>query len=268
MNMLRQDSHIIDIIHSMDINERRNRMVEMLLSSDYVTVEEFSKTLGVSMVTIRTDLTALEEEGLLLRTHGGAMKCEKKSKERFLSDTMNEYEEEKKALAKRASLLIKDGSTIIIDSGSTVIHLTSFLKDRNITVVTNNIIALERLKNEESINVVALGGNLRRASMGTIGPLANDAVKQMNVDICFFGAAAYNEEIISSTDLIESELKKSMIHSADKVVLLADSSKFGKKAFSTICTWDNVDTFVTDKIDDDFRTKLEDLGVEVLSAND
>ena len=236
----------------MDITDRRKEIINILKDREYVTVEEFSKVLGVSTVTIRTDLSALESEGSLIRTHGGAMKSEKKSKQRFISNTMSENELEKKEIALKASSLIKDGSTIIIDSGSTTIHLAENLKDKKITVVTNNILAQDILKNEESVNLIVLGGTLRRASMGTIGPIANNAVKSMNVDIFFLGAAAYNQEIISSYDVIEVELKKNMIHSADKVVLLADSSKYGKKAFSTISSWDLIDTFITDKIDNDF----------------
>ena len=252
----------------MDITDRRKEIINILKDREYVTVEEFSKVLGVSTVTIRTDLSALESEGSLIRTHGGAMKSEKKSKQRFISNTMSENELEKKEIALKASSLIKDGSTIIIDSGSTTIHLAENLKDKKITVVTNNIWAQDILKNEESVNLIVLGGTLRRASMGTIGPIANNAVKSMNVDIFFLGAAAYNQEIISSYDVIEVELKKNMIHSADKVVLLADSSKYGKKAFSTISSWDLIDTFITDKIDNDFREKLEELGVEVILSNE
>ena len=252
----------------MDITDRRKEIINILKDREYVTVEEFSKVLGVSTVTIRTDLSALESEGSLIRTHGGAMKSEKKSKQRFISNTMSENELEKKEIALKASSLIKDGSTIIIDSGSTTIHLAENLKDKKITVVTNNILAQDILKNEESVNLIVLGGTLRRASMVTIGPIANNSVKSMNVDIFFLGAAAYNQEIISSYDVIEVELKKNMIHSADKVVLLADSSKYGKKAFSTISSWDLIDTFITDKIDNDFREKLEELVVEVILSNE
>ena len=206
----------------MDITDRRKEIINILKDREYVTVEEFSKVLGVSTVTIRTDLSALESEGSLIRTHGGAMKSEKKSKQRFISNTMSENELEKKEIALKASSLIKDGSTIIIDSGSTTIHLAENLKDKKITVVTNNILAQDILKNEESVNLIVLGGTLRRASMGTIGPIANNAVKSMNVDIFFLGAAAYNQEIISSSDVIEVELQKNMIHSAYKVVLYTD----------------------------------------------
>ena len=252
----------------MDINERREEILKILADREYVTVEEFSKVLGVSAVTIRTDLTSLEESGLLIRTHGGAMKSSMKGEARLISNTMIENEMEKKAIAEKAASLIKPGNTIIIDSGSTTIHLIEHLKGKNITVVTNNLLVLERLKSEDDIKIIALGGSLRRESMGTVGPLAEVAIKALNVDIYFMGAAAYDKSSISSSDISESSLKRYMMESSDKVVLIADSSKFGKKAFSNICSWHDIDTFVSDVVDKDFRKELEEMGVEVLASDD
>ena len=252
----------------MDINERRDEILKILGDREYVTVEEFSRLLSVSAVTIRTDLTSLEESGLLMRTHGGAMKSSMKGEARLISNTMIENEMEKKAIAEKAASLIKPGNTIIIDSGSTTIHLIEHLKGKNITVVTNNLLVLEKLKSEDDIKIIALGGSLRRESMGTVGPLAEMAIKALNVDIYFMGAAAYNRSSITSSDISESSLKRDMMDAADKVVFLADSSKFGKRAFSNICSWHDVDTFISDKMDGEFKNELEEMGVEVISVNE
>ena len=252
----------------MDINERRDEILKILGDREYVTVEEFSRLLSVSAVTIRTDLTSLEESGLLMRTHGGAMKSSMKGEARLISNTMIENEMEKKAIAEKAASLIKPGNTIIIDSGSTTIHLIEHLKGKNITVVTNNLLVLEKLKSEDDIKIIALGGSLRRESMGTVGPLAEMAIKALNVDIYFMGAAAYNRSSITSSDISESSLKRDMMDAADKVVFLADSSKFGKRAFSNICSWHDIDTFISDKMDGEFKKELEEMGVEVISVNE
>ena len=252
----------------MDINERRDEILKILGDREYVTVEEFSRLLSVSAVTIRTDLTSLEESGLLMRTHGGAMKSSMKGEARLISNTMIENEMEKKAIAEKAASLIKPGNTIIIDSGSTTIHLIEHLKGKNITVVTNNLLVLEKLKSEDDIKIIALGGSLRRESMGTVGPLAEMAIKALNVDIYFMGAAAYNRSSITSSDISESSLKRDMMDAADKVVFLADSSKFGKRAFSNICSWHDVDTFISDKMDGEFKKELEEMGVEDIYVNE
>ena len=252
----------------MDINERRDEILKILGDREYVTVEEFSRLLSVSAVTIRTDLTSLEESGLLMRTHGGAMKSSMKGEARLISNTMIENEMEKKAIAEKAASLIKPGNTIIIDSGSTTIHLIEHLKGKNITVVTNNLLVLEKLKSEDDIKIIALGGSLRRESMGTVGPLAEMAINALNVDKYLMGAAAYNRSSITSSDISESSLKRDMMDAADKVVFLADSSKFGKRAFSNICSWHDVDTFISDKMDGEFKKELEEMGVEVISVNE
>lgn len=247
----------------MELNERRRQIMEVLSEREYVTVEELSKTLNVSLVTIRTDLTALENDCLLIRTHGGAMKTEKRTT-RFLSTTMGEYEAEKTAIAKAASRFIKQGSTIIIDSGSTTIRMLDHVKDKGITVVTNSVPAIERLKDDESVELFTLGGNLRRASMATIGPMAKASIALINADIYFMGATAFNQDTITCTNILEAELKNAMAKAADKVIFLADSSKWGKKSFATICNWSNIDVFVTDTIEEDFRQRLEDMGIEVI----
>ncbi len=240
--------------------------MEVLQERDYVTVEELSKVLNVSAVTIRTDLTALEKQCLLLRTHGGAMKTEKRAT-RLISTTMTEYEKEKRAIAKAASRFITEGSTIIIDSGSTTIRMLDYVQDKGITVVTNSILAIDKLKDDESVELFTLGGKIRRASMAAIGPMANATIAMVNADVYFMGATAYNAQTITSTNMTEAELKKSMMQAAEKTVFLADSSKFGKKAFSTVCDWDSIDVFVTDHIDDSFKAFLEQKGIEVILAD-
>ncbi|MGN0906395.1 MAG: DeoR/GlpR family DNA-binding transcription regulator [Bullifex sp.] len=250
----------------MDINERRQKINDMLSEREYITVEELSRSLKVSAVTIRTDLSALEAEGVLRRTHGGAMRSERKIRERLISHTMVEFEKEKKAIAVRASSFIRDGSTVIIDSGSTAIHVLDELDDVSFTIVTNNVLVIDKVKEMPNIDLVVLGGSLKRSRMGTIGPIAIQAVRQLNVDLYFMGAAAYNDELISSSDITEAELKSAMMKAADKVVFLADSSKYGKKAFATVCTWNDIDCFITDSIDREFCGRLEEMGVEVIKA--
>jgi len=250
----------------MDLSKRRQQIVEVLTEHGYITVEELSQRLGVSAVTIRTDLASLEESGALIRTHGGAMRTEKKSTTRFLSTTMSEYEAQKRSIARKASRFLSNGSTIIVDSGSTTIHLMDYVSDKDLTVVTNSIPAVDRIKDDESVEVYLIGGSLKRSYMGTIGPLANTAMSLLNADVYFMGAANFDNDGITSTNLMEVELKKAMIKAADKVVFMADSSKCGRKAFASLCSWDDIDVFVTDSIDEELRGKLEQKGIEVLIA--
>lgn len=250
----------------MDMRSRHQVIISTLSEKGYVTVEELSKLLDVSSVTVRTDLNALEKKGILVRTHGGAMIGEDKGALRSISRTIEENEDEKKRIAKAASRFIEDGMTVIIDSGSTTVHLIPYLKDRNITVVTPSLLAFDALRDESSVEVIFLGGSLRRASMGVIGPISNTNASEINADIFFMGAAAYSEEKITSSNLVEADLKRVMRRNAEKTVFLADSSKEGKKSFASILNWNDIDVFVTDKISPSLKQRVERKGVELIIA--
>lgn len=248
----------------MDLDNRRTEIMNLLSERGYMTVNELSDITGCSVVTIRSDLSVLEQRGLLFRTHGGATRTEKKGAFRALSNTMTEYETEKQKIAKKAASLISDGSTIFIDSGSTTIRLVPYIKDMNITVVTNSMPVADSLMTYENINLVVIGGVLRKATMATVGSLANSAVKSINVDFYFMGSAGFNDDSITSSDLSECEIKQMVISSADHVVYMADHSKYGKKAFARVCSWNSVGTFVTDAIDPELNDMLLKQGIDIL----
>jgi len=249
----------------MKINERKDEIIRILSNADYVTVDEFSRQLGVSKVTIRSDLSELEQRGLLFRTHGGAMIPEH-GNVRVISNTLKEFAAEKQLIAKAASSLIENGSTVIIDSGSTTVNMVNYLSGKDITMVTNSLLAVDVAKQDPSIEVIMLGGSLRRSSMGFIGPMSNLAVSQIHADIMFMGSSGYTNDCIYCTNLVEGEIKKEMMKVSDKVVFLADSSKYGKKAFSSHSIWDDIDVFVTDHIEPSLRDRLSNRGVEVIVA--
>ena len=249
----------------MKINERKDEIIRILSNADYVTVDEFSRQLGVSKVTIRSDLSELEQRGLLFRTHGGAMIPEH-GNVRVISNTLKEFAAEKKRIAKAASSLIENGSTVIIDSGSTTVNMVNYLSGKEITMVTNSLLAVDVAKQDPSIEVIMLGGSLRRSSMGFIGPMSNLAVSQIHADVMFLGSSGYTNDCIYCTNLVEGEIKKEMMKVSDKVVFLADSSKYGKKAFSSHSIWDDIDVFVTDSIEPSLRDRLNNRGVEIIIA--
>ncbi len=251
----------------MKINERKGEIIRILSNADYVTVDEFSRQLGVSKVTIRSDLSELEQRGLLFRTHGGAMIPEH-GNTREITNTLKEFEKEKRLIGAAAAKLIDENSTIIVDSGSTTVNVVRYLSEKNITMVTNSLPALDIAKADQSLEVILIGGSLRRSTMGCIGPISNVCVSQIHADVMFLGARGYTNESIYCTNLVESEIKKAMMKVSDKVVFLADSSKYGKKAFATLSIWDDIDVFVTDRIEPSLRDRLENRGIEVICCGE
>lgn len=246
--------------------ERKKEILKLLSQKESVEVEELTRIFGVSKVTIRSDLDSLEAKGLLIRTHGGALSAESNNLIRIFTDTMEEEAEEKERIAKAASALIRDGETIIIDTGSTTVHVTKYLKNRNITAMTGSLLAINALMNDETVELVILPGTLRRYSMGAIGPLMKSTLEQVHADILFLGASAIAEDGIWSSNLVEADTKRSMIGAADKVCLLADSKKLSLKGLGKVCSWDSIDFFITDSISDDFRKTIEENGVKVIIA--
>lgn len=252
----------------MRMKERHKKIEELLSGRDYMTVEELSETLGVSKVTIRSDLSLLEEKGILFRTHGGAMLSEIKSKRRFVNASMNEYSSEKDAIGKLAASLISDNSVIIIDVGSTTVRVTDYIKNKNLSVVTNNLLALDALQDAPNLDIYALGGQYRQNSKGFIGNTTISSLLHVNADILFMGATTYDDKAIYTSNIVEAETKAAMMKVANRIVFMADSSKSGKHSYAKITEWKDIDTFITDKISYELRAKLENEGVEVLTAED
>lgn len=249
----------------MNAIERKQEILKILKNKEHVDVEELTKLFSVSKVTIRNDLDELGSRGLLVRTHGGAIASERSSFIRIFTETLTEYTKEKELIAKAASALIQDGDSLIIDNGSTTVHLAKFLANRRLTVATGSMLAIRELMNEESVDLIILGGMLRRYSMGTIGPMTRNCLEQFRASWLFMGASAISiTDGISSSNLVEAETKQLMIRSAEKICLLADSSKFHAKAFGKVCDWSSIDYFITDKLDDKTRTVLESHGVRVI----
>lgn len=248
----------------MNSAERKREILKILSQKESVGVEELAELFGVSRVTVRSDLDSLGSKGLLVRTHGGALSSENRNLIRMFSDTIAEKTEEKSRIAQAAAAFLHDGDTVIIDNGSTVMHVTEYLKDRNITVITGSLLAINELMKEESVELIILSGILRRYSMGAIGPLTCSTLGEIHADILFLGASAISEDGVWSSNLVEADTKKCMIRAADKVCLLADSSKLEMKGLGKIAAWQDIDYLVTDSLPDGFVSFLESQGVKVV----
>lgn len=247
--------------------ERKQEILKEIKANGSVDVIELATKLGVSSVTIRTDLDALAKKSLVIRTHGGAINTENNSIARLITTTIQEYATEKDAIAKAASKLINDGDTIIIDSGSTTSFLSKYIFPMNLTVATGSVMVINDLMHSENIDLIMLGGTLRRYSMGAIGPMTRSNLEQIHANWYFMGSTAVSaKEGTSSSNLIEADTKKAMIKAADKVCLLADSAKFNTHAIGKVATWRDIDYLITDKISDEDYKAISDKGVKIIIA--
>jgi DeoR/GlpR family transcriptional regulator of sugar metabolism len=249
--------------------KRKIKILELLKAHDSVAVDQLTKLFDVSKVTVRGDLDDLERRGMLIRTHGGAVLPEDLSLVRKLSNTLEEKKPEKTAICKAALAFIKPGMNIIIDAGSTTVHLARMAANMNISVITNSIPAIQSLMNSPTVELFVAGGILRKPSLSLMGPAACLMLEQMHADILFLGTSGFSiEKGLTSTNIIEAETKKYMIKNSAMVCLLADSSKQDKMFLANICGWDSIDYFITDGLREDDRRRLAEWGVNTIIAGE
>lgn len=249
--------------------ERKTQILALLRKQERVSVQELTRHFCVSESTIRRDLQELEDEGLLKRTHGGAILLEKGRIEPSYREKETVQEVEKAAIAKLAAEFVQTGDTVLLDAGTTTTHLAEQLRSRsNITVVTNAYNIASLLSTEREIDVVLIGGAVKYNTLAAVGPYAELVLKQMNVDKLFLGANGVDTvRGITTPDVLEARTKQDMICSAREVFLLADSSKLGRSTFAHVCSLDAIDRLITDwGIDERVKQELTEQGVEVRVA--
>lgn len=251
----------------MNAVKRKIKILELLKEQESVEVEQLTRFFGVSKVTVRGDLDDLERKGLLIRTHGGAILPENLELVRVLANTLEEHKNEKMAICKRALQFVQDGMNIIIDAGSTAVHLAKLVQGMHLTVITNSVLVLQELMNADSVELLVAGGILRKPSLSFMGESASHVFDQIHADILFLGVSGFSiERGLTGTNIIETQTKKHMIRNASKVVLLADSSKLEKMFIANICDWDSIDYLITDNLPREAKERLEEKGVKVLLA--
>ena len=249
------------------LNERQSKILESLETKKYISVNELSEKLKVSVVTIRKDLTLLEQEGYLHRTHGGASKQMRYVFDQTVTEKETQNVEEKTRIITKALDFIKENEFIILSSGTTVNLLAQKLYGfRNLTVLTPSLrVALEVCKNS-NVNTIHLGGEVRKNSTSTIGVLAEETLSNFSCTTLFLGIEGiYLDYGLSSTNVGEAHLNKKMMERVDKTIVLADSSKIHKRGFGFICYVEKIDMLITDSnVDPEFVEELEKRGVEVV----
>jgi len=207
---------------------RRQRVIE-LLDSGQVDVHELATALAVSLSTVRRDLTALAERGAVVRTYGGALEF---PVERSWRDKERMRLPEKDAIARSAASLVSSGDVVLLDAGTTAARLARELRDRtDITVVTNGLSTLLELA-DANVEVVALGGRLRRPNEALLGTTTEQSLRRVSPDIAFLGADGLDAvRGINCPDYEQAALKEAMADGGHATWVLADHTKLGAREF-------------------------------------
>lgn len=250
------------------VEERRRKILELLDKQKRATVDELVARFRVSAVTIRGDLDALARAGSLIRSHGGALKrLDEQDLPIAVKATL--HHGEKVRIAHAAAQLIRDGETIILDSGTTTAEIARQLKSlklKSLTVITNGLNIAMELASVSHIRVIMIGGILRQMSYSTVGPQAEQMLRGLYADRLFLGVDGLDLEMgLSTPDVHEAQLNALMIKVAREVTAVADSSKFFRRTLSSIAGLQDIHRIITDdNVDQHMVASLRARSLEVM----
>ena len=246
--------------------ERREQIMERVLRDGRVDVADLAEAFDVTSETIRRDLTDLQDDRLVRRVHGGAVPWRSWIFEPQLQIRESMNVAEKRRIARAALGEIPERGSVLIDSGSTAAHLADALdRERDLTVITNSIPIVQSLATTENPNVVLIGGTLRRNTMAFVDETGVDMLRDITVDVLFIGCDGVSPEKGFTTPYrSEVALKRSMMASARRTVMMFDHSKVGNDQLLRFAPVGDVDAIYTDVgVDDVTASLLEEQGPSV-----
>lgn len=229
---------------SMDRVERANHILDRLAMNGEVSVNVLSEELGVSPVTIRSTLKGLEEDGYLVRTHGGARPTAYRNIHLRQSDRV----EEKERIAAAAAALVRDDDRIMIEAGTTCAMMVRYLFGRRgVQIVTNSVLVFANARNNPQLSITLTGGQFRPESESLVGPVAERSINAFNARIAFLGTDGFTIDRGLTTQLVEGGQVGSLMRArAEETWLLADSSKYGRSGFVSYMDIGEVTGIITD----------------------
>jgi DeoR family transcriptional regulator of aga operon len=230
------------------IEERRQYIVGLAQKNGRVLVEELSESLGISRITIRKDLDYLQDQGLLQRTHGGALLPGNGAlTDPSLQEKAGRHSQEKQRIAAAAANLVQEGQCILLDSGTTTTAVAKALKRySHLTIITNAVNIAGELSGT-NFEVLLTGGSMRKNSFSLVGPLAEDMLREMHADILFLGVDGFDlEGGLTTPNVMESRVNRAMVKAASLVVAVCDSTKFNRRSLSKIVDATAIHHIITD----------------------
>ncbi|MBR7116083.1 MAG: DeoR/GlpR transcriptional regulator [Clostridia bacterium] len=234
---------------NIEVEKRRAEIVELLQKNGSVRVAELSKLYSVSEVTVRSDLEYLESQGQLSRVHGGAVGTGKLYANMDLSERYMTNAQSKRALATVAAELIENNDTIMMNAGTTLAYVLHCIQGKkNVSIVTNSVQNALEISSYPGVNVILLGGEIDTKYQFTYGNDATSQLERYHANKCILSVDGIDKrDGLTLYYANESGIVRGMIESSDKVIVVADSSKLGRSAFSRVADLDDVDILVTGK---------------------
>ena len=249
-------------------DERRHRVLEFVrLKGGFASLPELAEELAVSESTIRRDLDFLEQSGAARRTHGGVFYIGGPPKPPYVPGQEPAQWDKKQAIAARAAELIENNDTLLLDGGSTTYELARRLVGRTLQVVTNSLPVANLFAANAYADLVLIGGYVYPRTGVSLGAFATQMLEAVNVRRALLSVAGITERGLYNNNALLVETELAMIRSAEEVIILADSTKFGRQGLVHLCELEKVHRMVVDdQISDEWRTKVAEAGVQLLIA--
>jgi DeoR/GlpR family transcriptional regulator of sugar metabolism len=227
--------------------ERLNQIIELLSQQGKLTVSEIVEHFSVSEATARRDLNSLASEGLIKRFYGGAILNQKAAPEEPILRRTHDQEEEKERIGKMAAAQIQNEETIFLGSGTTVLQVAKNLADLTLTVITNSLPIINLMADWPNITLIALGGQFRASERSFIGHITEKSLQDLRADKVIIGIRAVSMEHGLTNDyLAETLTDRNILQMGQKVMVVADHTKFGRVSTVFVAPVEKVNTFVTD----------------------
>ncbi|MBR5186994.1 MAG: DeoR/GlpR transcriptional regulator [Clostridia bacterium] len=229
--------------------ERRNAILAKLATDGKVIVSDLSTEFNVTEETIRRDLEKLDKEGLAKKTYGGAIVLETHGADLPFNVRKRVNANLKENIAQKIAELISDGDSIILDSSTTAISVTKYIKNReNLTLITNSVEILLELSDKSGWKILSTGGKLKNGSLALVGASAEQMIRDYHVHIAVCSSKGIDMNMgISDSNEEDASMKKAIFSSADRKILAIDSTKFNRRSFVKVFSVSDVDTVVTDE---------------------
>jgi DeoR/GlpR family transcriptional regulator of sugar metabolism len=255
--------------NSLSSLERQNQIWQFVLRGQRISIAEVCENFSVSEATARRDLEMLAVEGKIQRVHGGAIVLAQTPPESPILQRQNEQANEKHRIGQAAAALIKDGETLFLGSGTTVLEAARFLRGRrNLTVITNSLPVVNVLAGVDEITLICLGGMLRESELSFIGHITEQALAEVRADKVFIGTRSISLDYgLTNEYLPETMTDRAILKSGRDIVVLADHTKFGRTAAVLLAPLECIHTIVTDEeTSRDFIKTVQARGLRVIIA--
>ena len=255
---------------SLSLLERQQAILTLLQQQKRVSVSDLSNRFGVSAVTIRSDLSELDQRGLLTRTHGGAVLLELIIEpEPAFAQRRLARREEKQRIGAAAAALVHDGEAIALDASTSALAVAEQIKKRReLTVITSGLMTAIELADAPGVSVVMPGGILRSEAFSLVGRMGHDMLAELNISKGFFGARGLTvDEGLTDVDNFEVQMKRALVAACKEVIAVVDSSKWGHVAVGSFASSDRLHRVITDEGAPAAMVEaLRDRGIEVISV--